>query len=82
MTMLTHQVTGTLLAVLLFTISASQESKAQAGALAACKADAARICPGIEPGGGKIIQCLKQHKDDVTIGCAKELKSIKAKMGK
>ena len=82
MTMLTHQVTGSLLAVLLFTISASQESKAQAGPLAACKADAARICPGIEPGGGKIIQCLKQHQNDVTIGCAKELKAIKTKMGK
>jgi hypothetical protein len=52
------------------------------GALAACKADAAKICPGVEPGGGKLIGCLKEHENDVTIGCAKELKAIKSKMGK
>jgi hypothetical protein len=52
------------------------------GALAACKADAGRICPGVEPGGGKLIECLKSHENDVTIGCAKELKAIKSKMGK
>jgi hypothetical protein len=55
---------------------------AQAGALAACKADAAKICPGVEPGGGKLIECLKTHENDVTIGCAKELKAIKSKMSK
>jgi hypothetical protein len=52
------------------------------GALAACKADAGRICPGVKPGGGRLIGCLKEHENDVTIGCAKELKAIKSKMGK
>lgn len=52
------------------------------GALAACKADAERICPGVKPGGGKLIGCLKEHENDVTIGCAKELKAIKSKIGK
>ncbi|HET8973121.1 MAG TPA: cysteine rich repeat-containing protein [Pseudolabrys sp.] len=47
--------------------------------LALCKADAERICPGIAPGGGKIIGCLKQHKDEVSVGCAKALKALKAK---
>src|SRR5262249_30841682 len=49
--------------------------------LALCKADAERICPGVVPGGGKIIACLKQHKDEVSIGCAKALKAMKTKMG-
>jgi len=52
------------------------------GALAACKADADRVCPGVGPGGGRLIGCLKEHQNDVTIGCAKELKAIKSKMGK
>jgi hypothetical protein len=52
------------------------------GGLAACKADAERICPGVEPGGGRLIGCLKEHEDDVTVGCAKELKAIKSKKGK
>jgi Cysteine rich repeat len=81
--MFIRQVTKTsAIAVLLFAISAPQAAKAQRGALAACKADAGRICPGVAPGGGRLIKCLKQHQDDVTIGCAKELKAIKTKMGK
>jgi hypothetical protein len=49
--------------------------------LALCKADAERICSGVAPGGGKIIACLKQHKDEVSVGCAKALKALKAKKG-
>ena len=52
-----------------------------AAPLALCKADAERICSGVAPGGGKIIACLKQHKDEVSIGCAKALKALKAKKG-
>ena len=53
-----------------------------AGALAYCKEDAARLCKGVPPGGGKLIGCLKQHENEVSIGCAKELKAVKTKMGK
>ena len=52
-----------------------------AAPLALCKADAERICPGVAPGGGKIIACLKLHKDEVSVGCAKALKALKAKRG-
>jgi hypothetical protein len=61
---------------------ATHAQEATGGALAACKADAERMCPGVKPGGGKLIGCLKEHENDVTIGCAKELKAIKSKMGK
>jgi hypothetical protein len=53
-----------------------------ADGLAYCKADAARICPGVEPGGGRLVGCLKEHENEVSIGCAKALKAIKTKMGK
>jgi hypothetical protein len=55
---------------------------ASAAGPAQCKADAERSCPGITPGEGKLIGCLKEHKDEVSIGCAKTLKGIKEKMGK
>jgi len=55
---------------------------AQAQKLAYCKADAQRLCAGIKPGGGALKKCLKEHENDVSIGCAKELKKIKAEMGK
>jgi S1-C subfamily serine protease len=52
---------------------------AQAGAF--CKADVARLCPGVEPGGGHIIGCLKAHKEEISIGCAQELQEIRKAEG-
>lgn len=46
-----------------------------------CKPDAERLCPGVQPGGGRIIGCLKAHKMEISVGCAKTLQGIKAKMG-
>lgn len=47
-----------------------------------CKADVERLCPGIEPGGGRIVKCLKAHKMEVSIGCGKAIQHVKAEMGK
>jgi hypothetical protein len=55
---------------------------AKAGPMDYCKADVARLCPGVEPGGGRIVGCLKAHKMDVSVGCAKAIQHIKAEMGK
>jgi hypothetical protein len=46
-----------------------------------CKEDAARLCGGVPPGGGRIIGCLKQQKMGLSIGCAMELKAMKSRMG-
>jgi Cysteine rich repeat len=86
--MLIRHVVSASLAVALIVLTNQHAVHAQGaaggarGALAACMADAARICPGVEPGGGRLIGCLKEHENDVTIGCAKELKAVKSKMGK
>lgn len=53
---------------------------AASGALDYCKADAARLCPGAE--GPHAIGCLKAHKMEVSVGCAKAIQHIKAEMGK
>jgi len=53
----------------------------QAAAMKYCKADFERLCPGVQPGGGRIIGCLKEHKEEVSIGCGKALQAMKAKMG-
>jgi Cysteine rich repeat len=54
----------------------------QAEAMRYCKADVARLCPGVQMGGGRIIACLKANKMEVSVGCAKALQAMKAKMGK
>jgi len=53
----------------------------QAAAMKYCKADFERLCPGVQPGGGRIIACLTETKEEVSIGCGKALQAMKAKMG-
>jgi hypothetical protein len=53
----------------------------QAEAMKYCRADVARLCPGVPMGGGRIIACLKGHKEEMSIGCGKALQAMKAKMG-
>ena len=63
-------------------VSAAPNALAQqAAAMKYCKADFERLCPGVQPGGGRIIACLKEHKMDISVGCGKALQAMKAKMG-
>jgi hypothetical protein len=50
-----------------------------ADARAACATDIQNFCPGVQPGGGRILACLKQHKDQVSDGCKQAV--IKATKG-
>jgi hypothetical protein len=40
-------------------------------ARAACATDIQALCAGVQPGGGRIFACLKEHKDKVSDGCKK-----------
>jgi hypothetical protein len=44
-----------------------------------CMADAARLCPDVEPGGGAQMQCLKAHKEQLSPACKKKVMSAKMK---
>ena len=74
-----HSVILTAACSLGLVVVAAPAARAQ---FAHCKADVQRLCPGVQPGGGRIVTCLKAHQDEVTIGCAKELKQVKGAMGK
>jgi hypothetical protein len=53
--------------------------QAVAAAAAACETDIQKLCPGVQPGGGRIFACLKQHKDQVSDVCKQAV--IKATRG-
>src|SRR5271155_5542380 len=36
---------------------------------AACAEDAQKLCAGVQPGGGRIVACLKEHKDSLSDQC-------------
>src|SRR5262245_10905189 len=80
--MLIRQLTAaSLLSLAVISLPASTQTAKAAAPLALCKADAEKICSGVAPGGGKLIACLKLHKEEVSVGCAKALKALKTKKG-
>jgi hypothetical protein len=40
---------------------------------AACEGDVKRFCPNLEPGGGRIGGCLKEHSNELSEGCARAM---------
>jgi hypothetical protein len=65
----------TILLVLCGTASAQSVQNDDANRLAAiraaCAEDAQRLCAGVQPGGGRIVACLKEHKDELSDQCKK-----------
>ncbi len=39
------------------------------GAMQACRSDASQLCSGVQPGGGRVLACLKQHEAELSAGC-------------
>ncbi len=75
-------------ALILFLLAAvgvladSSMKQVAADVRANCKADIERLCPGIEPGGGRIHTCLAAKKDQLSKECAKALVELKQNKGK
>ena len=66
-----------LLAVLGFAAQApaSAQSAPIDAARAACRADLQQFCAGVQPGGGRMLACLKEHRDQVSDACKQAVKS-------
>lgn len=45
-----------------------------AAALEACKADVEKLCPGVQPGEGRIAACLKDKRRQLSDGCKTAIK--------
>ncbi len=72
-----HRFTVTVACSVAFFSLAAFAPTTRAQNLLYCKADAHRLCHGIQPNYERIAKCLKAHQNEVSIGCAKELKKVK-----
>jgi len=48
------------------------------GAMMACKADRETLCAGVERGGGRIMQCMKDNYAKLSPGCLDAMKAMRA----
>jgi len=62
-----------------FVAGPSRQVLAQAGP---CQKDAERLCQDVEPGEGRILQCLKAHQNELSPECVANMGKAKAKMKK
>ena len=46
----------------------------------ACKDDMKRLCNGAKPGGGRVLQCLKQHEAELSPPCKEKLAQPKGQL--
>lgn len=45
----------------------------------ACQADMKKLCDGVQPGGGRLIQCLRSKQGEATPACQAALKKLPAR---
>ena len=60
-------------------LSLAADQPVSNGPRAACKADVETLCPGIQPGGGRIIACLQQNAAQVSAACKDALARAREK---
>jgi len=41
-----------------------------------CRMDVDRFCPGVDPGGGRVLGCLRQHQPELSPPCQGEMNRI------
>jgi Cysteine rich repeat len=49
--------------------AAQPQDEAVAQFYAACGQDVRRFCTGVQPGGGRVLQCFQAHRDELSTSC-------------
>ena len=66
-------------AIALFTLPAATPAfAAEADLRQACRDDVKQLCAGVQPGGGRIKQCLKDNAAKVSDGCKQAIQAARA----
>jgi len=49
--------------------------------LGVCRADVQKLCANVQPGGGRIVACLRQNKDNLSDACKEQLQQMHPRRG-
>ena len=64
---------------LLAGLAADQAQAAEPrGANKACAQDYQQLCKSVQPGGGRVIACLKQHEAELSAPCKTQISALAA----
>jgi hypothetical protein len=55
---------------------ADDEPPSKLDQMGACRADVKKLCPDVQPGGGRMVACLKQNEDRVSESCKEKIEGI------
>lgn len=53
--------------------SPTGDRAAAQAAARACRADVARVCKGIQPGQGRVLACLREHREALSEACRAQI---------
>jgi hypothetical protein len=67
-----------IIALVIGTWAASSDA-AQAQGQGPCADDVAKYCKDVQPGGGRIVRCLKQHEQELSPACRQHAAEVKKK---
>jgi hypothetical protein len=68
-----HSYSLAALVVGLLCISPVLDTHASAADRGSCSKDIAKFCKDVKPGGGRILDCLKQHEKDLSAACKEQV---------
>jgi cysteine rich repeat protein len=69
--------TKTVLTLALSILSVSAYAQDNDALRAACKADAQRLCANVQPGGGRILKCMRTQQAQLSDACKSALSARK-----
>ena len=75
-------VAGFTASLMVASFAVTDAAAAAGNARVACKGDYQRLCNNVSPGGGRIMQCFKEHASELSAPCKAALADAKTEQDK
>ncbi len=66
-----------MIAVAAFLMSLAEVRVVEAQGQGPCAGDVQKFCKDVQPGAGRIARCLKEHENDLSLACKRQMAEVK-----